>query len=422
MVYFFIVLALIIGFFIELFQYFRVKADAFSKKEVQDAAKAQAQKMRIIDPEINCDYCGCKVDTSKYKVCPHCGAPYDKDPEWMAKFDVKESFVSSGTDEIIAQREEKARIESQKILNRIKTTLIVLAVLLFGTVALAIVALIISHETGFREDEELNVSAYDNYVEIDCKIDNDGVLFDNGDVKFSISGIYIDEGRSSESDGYITNKVRIGFTLENNLNKNLNITCSSSSINGISRDAVYFIFYDDFRKKKTVTFYEDVSFCPGEGITEIIFDRISIRTGDYDYENIADISDGFTVRTDLGKMAEYDISAYEQIFTNDKVDVYTFYDGEEYTPGYKLFIYNKSDKAFTVTTSDFVIEGTTCNCYGFTDKYLPSGYLMATSTLHSYNDAFNDSAIRENKVKINLSFKCEEDPSLDFSTGYLVLK
>lgn len=31
--------------------------------------------------KINCDYCGASIDTSKNKVCPHCGASYADDQE-----------------------------------------------------------------------------------------------------------------------------------------------------------------------------------------------------------------------------------------------------------------------------------------------------------------------------------------------------
>lgn len=31
---------------------------------------------------ITCDYCGSRVDTSKYATCNHCGGPYWDDAEW----------------------------------------------------------------------------------------------------------------------------------------------------------------------------------------------------------------------------------------------------------------------------------------------------------------------------------------------------
>ena len=76
---FYIIVGLLIYLFYLIFRYFQVKANAFSKDEVIKAAGKQAKKLEYVDSEITCDFCGCKIDTRKYKVCPHCGGPYDKD-------------------------------------------------------------------------------------------------------------------------------------------------------------------------------------------------------------------------------------------------------------------------------------------------------------------------------------------------------
>ena len=34
---------------------------------------------------ITCDYCGCRVDTSQYNTCPHCGGPYWDNEQWRRK-------------------------------------------------------------------------------------------------------------------------------------------------------------------------------------------------------------------------------------------------------------------------------------------------------------------------------------------------
>ena len=82
-------------------QYQKVKANAFSKEEVKRAANEQARRIKYKDPIISCDYCGSKVDTSKFKTCPHCGGAYDQDVEWLNRFNVKDSFIESSTQNII---------------------------------------------------------------------------------------------------------------------------------------------------------------------------------------------------------------------------------------------------------------------------------------------------------------------------------
>ncbi len=53
---FLLVLLLFIGLCVEIFRYVKIKANAFSEKEVKAAAELQAKRMRIEDPEISCDY------------------------------------------------------------------------------------------------------------------------------------------------------------------------------------------------------------------------------------------------------------------------------------------------------------------------------------------------------------------------------
>jgi ribosomal protein L37E len=47
-----------------------------------DAEAEPSQHREKADTIITCDYCGSKVDTSKYAVCNHCGGPYGDDDEW----------------------------------------------------------------------------------------------------------------------------------------------------------------------------------------------------------------------------------------------------------------------------------------------------------------------------------------------------
>ena len=53
--------------------------DAGQKKE-QEYTETRYHKTE--STIITCDYCGSKVDTSKYAVCNHCGGPYWNDEEW----------------------------------------------------------------------------------------------------------------------------------------------------------------------------------------------------------------------------------------------------------------------------------------------------------------------------------------------------
>ncbi len=58
-------------------KYLKVLNDVYGRDEIRKAAEEEAKNIRLRDPVITCDYCGCKVDTREYKVCPHCGGAYN---------------------------------------------------------------------------------------------------------------------------------------------------------------------------------------------------------------------------------------------------------------------------------------------------------------------------------------------------------
>ena len=90
-----ILIALILYLIVEIFRYQKVKANAFSKKEVARAADEHARKLSYADPVISCDYCGSKIDTKKHKTCPQCGATFNRDPEWIVRHAVEEEYELS---------------------------------------------------------------------------------------------------------------------------------------------------------------------------------------------------------------------------------------------------------------------------------------------------------------------------------------
>nr|WP_292163217.1 hypothetical protein [Butyrivibrio sp.] len=45
--------------------------------------------------------------------------------------------------------------------------------------------------------------------------------------------------------------------------------------------------------------------------------------------------------------------------------------------------------------------------------------MLKTSTLYSTEDTFEN--VKSKEVKMSIAFNCKEDPSLDFSTGYIEL-
>ncbi len=63
------------------------EATARSKKRESGGSEKEQKKQEFTGTGdtsciITCDYCGCRVDTSKYNTCPHCGGPYWDNEQW----------------------------------------------------------------------------------------------------------------------------------------------------------------------------------------------------------------------------------------------------------------------------------------------------------------------------------------------------
>ncbi|MCR4834118.1 MAG: zinc ribbon domain-containing protein [Butyrivibrio sp.] len=421
MILFIALVVLIIGLFAEIFRYNKVKANAFSKEEVKKAAAEQVQKIRYKDPVISCDYCGAKVDTSAQKVCPQCGAPYDKDDEWTSRFKVQDSFINASTQEIIAQREEKARIKGDEILKRIKNRIRVLVFLNLALIAIGIFALVVETGVKIRGNDELNESSFDDYIQADYTIEGDGVLIDENGIKVTVEGFYVEEDALEELRDYQHTSVKIAIKIENNTKKNLRVNMDCSSINGITKEVNYIYTYDYFKKNSVTDIYEKLSYVPFSDISEMIFDKIEIRDEDY---NVVAESDGPVTITTTADMPEniVDIDTAEQIFTNEKVDIYAvhvFKSEENSTQnGYVFYIVNKTNDTYSFERSDFKLNGIKeINAYGARSATIPAGYTYVSDRAYSYDDDYND--LGDNALTVSFSFSTEEHPENNFSTGYI---
>lgn len=415
MEFFVFILILIISLFSQIFKYNKVKANAFSKAEVVKAAQEQAMKMKKVNTTLTCEYCGSMIDTSKEKFCPQCGAPYDNSPMWLSRFDVNDDFIEESTDQIIEKREKKAQEESKRILKGIKVRIIILSVLVIGFILIAI-GVIGRHGFGsFKDNEKLNDNDLFHYVDGGYEIDGDGLIYEDDDVKISVSGIYYREDSTRRHQGLLRSMGKVGITVENKSDKDLTISLHCNSINGISSSSPYLSMYGDFRKNKTVTLYPEASQYPGEGISELIFDQLNIYCQGEDSIQLK----GIKVTTSHEETQEFDLTGYTNIFTNDKADIYVYYTDEGYDDGYILYINNKTDKDVVITTDTILIDGQECSIYGLREVLIPASYEFRSDMIDSYDEAFDN--IIDKEAKINISFSYKDDPTYDFSTGYMDL-
>ena len=416
MIFTLVFLILIIFLFVEIFRYIKVKANAFSRTEVKRAAQEQVQKIRYKDPVISCDYCGGKVDTTKFRACPQCGAPYDNDEEWKDRHNVvSDNFIDKSTDEVISAREQKAQEESKRILKNIKKTIAILAVMLIIMFILAIS--VTSYKSSpyggsYRKTEGLKDGTYYKYSEVDYTVDGDGVIYDYDDVKISVTGFY-----KKEYD-YVQDKgaVAVEFVVENNRDEDIKLNLSCNSYNGISSNSTYIFIYDTFKKNSKSVFYEEIREVPDYKLSEVVFDEIKVRNTDYSYEKIP-YEPAFIRTNAVMKSGEVDLEECKLVYSNDKVEVYAkpvvlTHDA------YRLFVKNISDKNYYIENKEIKIDNMLVDSTGLYKCFVPAWYTLRVNYFYAYGgDEYKD--LTGKNVSFNLEFNCTEEPSASFQTGYI---
>ena len=410
--------ALIIKLIVEIIRYFKVKANAFSRKEVKDMALQRANELSYEDPEITCDYCGCKFNTLQHKVCPNCGAAFHKDEEWVLRHGLEEDYVDETTDELIAAREEKAKVETEKILGRIKKTILAIVVMMGILLAFAVIGIMLQKKSEYRGDEKLNENDYDHYVEADYEVCGDGVIYDMDGVTITIKGIYTSDyiheykDREYPYDG----RVRVAFQVDNRRDEDIRIALSCSGVNGVCESYGSISFYDTFKKNKSVTIYETFYSVPYLKLEEMAFDRLAITTLDYTYH--VENETPSIVKTTVKNPYHADYTDRELIFSNEKVDIYGWYSISDSRSGYQFAIVNKSGEHLKVRKGDMKYDGGEGDELGiFYQVMLPKDYTLVSGVNYNYNNREAD--LTTQKVEVNFAIDCPMNPTLDFSTGYL---
>ena len=414
------ILVLIFRFFSGIIKYLILKTTAFDKKEAKKAAIEEASKLSYEDPVITCDYCGCKIDTKVDSVCPHCGASYAGDKEWILRHEASKEFIDKAAERIFKEREQKSKEEQKKVLKRVKKN---------GIILIAVFAvLLLLYEIGtnggttrqYRGNEKLSKADDDcTYVKADYKLKGNSVIYNKNNIKITVTGLYIAKAKKKESyynPENASENVKIGFKVENNSNYNISLYMQCSSVNKVASENSGFYMYDTYRKHKTVQIYEPFRFVQNQTVSEFIIHKLSITDKD-DYKLSDEIDKPIVMNTtanqDDSKLIDF--KDKKQIFSNDKVDIYSKYMdtnsyGEQY---YKIYVVNKTDKIFRIKDSNLKIDGKD-NSTGFYDEFLYSGYIFQSDNINAGTNA-------KAKIECTISFKCNEDPSNDFSTGYLEL-
>lgn len=411
------IISLWVALFYNIFKYFRVRAGSMSKDEIARAANEEARTIEYRDPIITCDYCGNKIDTRTQRVCPACGGAYDKDEEWLKRFEVSDDFIEDKTRRLISLNEKESIKKGQKALEEIKIVIKALAIVHAIIAVIVVAVLVISAGDEYAKNETVNEYANDNYVLADYKVDGDGVLFEDENVKVTITGFYVDDYQRKGDDYGYTGSVKAEIKVENRLDQPVRVSIRCDAVSGIVSDISGFNIFENFKKKSETVLYKEMHYVPHMEVSELVFSEISIYSKDYEYQK--EVKCPFTIKTTSGYMCIVNTDSYNCIYSDEKMDIYYKYDEGAYDSGYRLYIKNKTDDAYEFKASDMTIDGKEVYTYGLDEVVIPSGYMYVSGIVYSSDESFDD---RDNKtVQISFSFNCKEDPSKSFSTPYLDL-
>ena len=302
--------------------------------------------------------------------------------------------------------------------NRLFKSIIVLGILDALSVSLVVLLATGIIGTDYRRNEDLNGEWF---KETDYQIIGDGVVYDKGGIKITMTGIYDVPGLVPGEDPWPAGVVKIGFIVENYSGKNVDIRVSCNSINGMATSTSYFYMMGNFKKNTTTQIYEDIyAYFPGNEISQMVIDEVLVYS--LKYERIAEADAPVFINTTAEEtVPEFDLSDYHQIFENDVFVIYACNYTDQFHEGYTLYMENRSDMNYTVDIEGMAIDRKGVTAEGIYDALIPAGNIMSTAQIYSYDSIYDAASPYNREVMLSLSFKCLDDEEENFSTGYMPL-
>ncbi len=316
---------------------------------------------------------------------------------------------------------KKRRMPVKGFRDRLFKSIIVLVTLdvLFVAVVICLAAGIIG--TDYRKNEKLNDGEYEWFEETDYSIIGDGVIYDEGGIRITVSGIYDVPSLVPGEDPWPAGAVKVGFIVENYSGKNVDIRVTCNSINGVATSLSYFYMMGNFKKNTTTQVYEDIyAYIPGNDISQMVIDDVLIYS--LKYERIAEAADPVFINTTAEvTVPDPDLTGYHPIFENDAFEIYACENTDRFHEGYTLYLENRSGMNYTVDIEGMAVDGKGVTGEGIYDSLIPAGNRMYTSQIYSYDSAYDTASPYKREVMLSLSFKCLDDEEESFSTGYMPL-
>ena len=119
----------------------RTKRDYLGRNAVRKITEQAVESSLKTQTHLTCDYCGCVIDTTRYKTCPQCGATYGEDREWKNRIGVNrdrmEELIASG----IGRNRDELRALNAGRIKKARTHLTALGLVTAFFVAMMVIGL-----------------------------------------------------------------------------------------------------------------------------------------------------------------------------------------------------------------------------------------------------------------------------------------
>lgn len=280
-------------------------------------------------------------------------------------------------------------------------------------IIIGVLGMCISRLSNYAKSEKLNKYSYDNYVPVAYEVEGDGVIYDANGVKVTVTGFY-------KAEGYIQNSVKIEYKIENTNSKRKRMLLETGFVNGVDVGGLY---YEWIRRNDVVYHYEMVHI-EDNPIKEVVFTRFKVENEEYGSGSHYENNELVYITTTADYEVNHDFNNQEVIFDNDYMTIY--YDdvktNDKYTKNIFFDIENKGELEWLVDAADNVlINGEKYDVYSslYKSRLIPEGVLADEYLNSAWNSPDFDSLNPGDSIEFSISFSCVEDPSLDFSTGYI---
>lgn len=262
------------------------KKKYLGKDAVKDIAEKAAEASLKTKTVLTCDYCGFVTDTTKYKVCPQCGAPYGEDREWQDRTSVDEKQMRIRISSAIAENRDRLKSLNAARMKRVRNILIA-----FGAVtAIFVVMLGIGLATAVK-DKNRSDTADGEYVAAGYSF-TDKLIGDNGGIRVEFGDIYV---KRENYTGEQKTSYEIEVRFMNPEKKKGTLVLYLAAANSKCFDG---IFYEEVgAKEEIVRILELPYYCFGDDVlkTLVIYDA---RFSGNDYDQIIFQKEAKTFETD----------------------------------------------------------------------------------------------------------------------------